>query len=214
MFLWLAGKAGGIRTPDILILLYCVWCVISLFVVHGAQISVQSGGITIVETAGAYFFGRCFIRGPQQFYAMTRLLFVIVATMLPFALVETVTNGNVTLALFSKVSPTHVEAFKEARWGLRRVQGVFEHPILFGVPCGAILALVHMVLGGDKPAAKRWVASAIVFITAFLSLSSGPITALVAQVSLVFWNWLLAKDARRWQYLWAILLARQRQLAA
>ncbi|MEK1932440.1 MAG: O-antigen ligase domain-containing protein, partial [Pararhizobium sp.] len=81
--------------------------------------------------------------------------------------------------------------------------------------CGAILALVHMVLCGDKPAAKRWLASGIVFVTAFLflflflflSLSSGPITALVAQVSLVFWNWLLAKDVRRWQYLWAILAA-------
>ncbi|MBP1862326.1 O-antigen ligase family protein [Rhizobium herbae] len=207
MFLWLAGKAGRIRASDILILLYCLWCTISLFVVHGAQTGLQSGGIIVVETAGAYFFGRCFIRGPEQFYAMTRLLFVIVAIMLPFALLEAVTNTNVSLALFSKVFPTHVEAFKEARWGLRRVQGVFEHPILFGVSCGAILALVHMVLGGDKSAAKRWSASAVVFTTAFLSLSSGPLTALLAQVSLVFWNWLLARDARRWQYLWAVALS-------
>lgn len=207
MFLWLAGKAGKIRAPDVLILLYCLWCTISLFVVHGVQTGLQSGGIIVVETAGAYFFGRCFIRGPEQFYAMTRLLFVIVAIMLPFALLEAVTNTNIILGLFSKVFPTHVEAVKEARWGLRRVQGVFEHPILFGVSCGAILALVHMVLGGGKSVAKRWSATLIVFTAAFLSLSSGPITALLAQVSLVFWNWLLANDARRWRYLWTIALS-------
>jgi hypothetical protein len=207
MFWWLAGRAGGIRTPDILVVLYCVWCPISLFVVHGAQIGIQSGGIIVVESAGAYFFGRCFIRGPEQFYAMTRLLLIIVAVMLPFALLETVTNTDVILTVFSKVFPTHPQAFKEARWGLRRVQGVFEHPILFGVSCGAILSLVHMVYGGDKSASKRWSASIVVFMTAFLSLSSGPITALVAQTSLICWNWLLAKNVRRWQYLWVVSLA-------
>lgn len=203
MVLWLAGKAGGIHKPDIFMALYCMWCPISLLMVHGAQVGLQSGGIIVVESAGAYFFGRCFIRGPEQFYAMTRLLLIIVAIMLPFAILETVTNANVILTLFSKVFPTHPESLKDARWGLRRVQGVFEHPILFGVSCGAILSLVHLVYGDDKSAAKRWFASGVVLMTAFLSLSSGPITALVAQISLIFWNWLLAKDVRRWQYLWA-----------
>nr|WP_112864693.1 O-antigen ligase family protein [Rhizobium giardinii] len=207
MFLWLAGRAGRIRAPDILIILYSIWCPISLFVVHDAQVALQSGGIIVVETAGAYFLGRCFIRGPDQFYAMTRLLFVLVAIMLPFALVETITNANVSLDVFSRFFPTHPEAIKDPRWGLRRVQGVFEHPILFGVSCGAILALVHLVLGGEISAAKRWFATLTVLLTASLSLSSGPLTAIVAQVSLLFWNWLLAKDARRWQYLWVILLS-------
>ncbi len=207
MYLWLAGKVGRARAPDVLILLYCLWCPISLFAAHDAQVALQSGGIIVVETAGAYFFGRCFIRGPDQFYAMTRLLFVLVAIMLPFALVETVTNSNISLAFFSKFFPVHVEAIKEPRWGLRRVQGVFEHPILFGVSCGAIFALVHLVLGGETSATKRWFATLTVLLTAGLSLSSGPLTAIIAQVSLVFWNWLLAKDAKRWQYLWILSLS-------
>ncbi|WP_426124353.1 O-antigen ligase family protein [Pararhizobium sp. PWRC1-1] len=207
MYLWLSGKAGKVSAADILIILYCLWSALSLCMVHGAQTAVQSGGVIILETAGAYFFGRCFIRGPDQFYGMVRLFLVIVAIMFPFTLFETLSNQNITLELFSKLFAVPPEAFKEARWGLRRVQGVFEHPILFGVSCGAMLSLVHMVYGFEQTTARRWFASTLVFTTAFLSLSSGPITALIAQTSLIFWNWFLAKDPRRWQYLWIFSLS-------
>lgn len=206
MFLWCSGKAGRIRTPDIMIVFYCLWSALSLSVVHGVPTGVQSGGVIILESAGAYFFGRCFIRGPEQFYAMTRLFLIIIAVMFPFALLETLSNTNVILYLFSKVFSVPPESFKEARWGLRRVQGVFEHPILFGVCCGAMLSLVHMVYGSAQSTAKRWFATTLVLTTAFLSLSSGPITALIAQISLIAWNWLFAKDARRWRYLWIVSL--------
>jgi hypothetical protein len=179
----------------------------SLTVIHGAGTATESGGIIFIETAGAYLLGRCSVRSADQFYAMVRLLFCIVAVLLPFAVFEAVTNRNLLLELFAKVFPAHVVAFTAPRWGVRRVQAVFEHPILFGVSCGAIFAAVHLVLGDKRPRFRRWGMSATVGATAFLSLSSGPLTALAAQTLLLSWNWILRGYKQRWRMLWAVLFA-------
>lgn len=205
--IWIRGKAGGIFFADIMILFFSFWCVVSLAAVHDIDTAVQSGGIIFIETVGAYMLGRCFIRSAEQFYGAVRLLFWTVAMLLPFALVEAILNWNVALSLFSNFFPTHVLAYNVPRWGMRRVQTVFEHPILFGASCGAILALVHLVLGYDRPPLRRWSGSAVVLVTALLSLSAGPMTALFAQSGLMGWNWLLGRYERRWMILWGLILA-------
>lgn len=207
LWIWVRGKGGGVRASDITILLYCLWCITSLTIIHGTQAGLQSGGIISIETAGAYLLGRCFIRGPEQYCAMIRLLFWIVAALLPFAVLEAFSSSNVLLEFFSIFFPTHEVTVNVPRWGVRRVQSVFEHPILFGVSCGAILALVHLVLGEKQSSIRRWAASALVLFTASLSLSSGPMTALTAQVFLLFWNWALRANEMRWRLLWALLFA-------
>jgi len=205
--IWIKGQAGGIFFADIMILFYSFWCVVSLAAVHDIDTAVQSGGIIFIETVGAYMLGRCFIRSADQFYGAVRLLFWTVAFLLPFALVEAISNWNVALSLFSAFFPTHVLAYNVPRWGMRRVQTVFEHPILFGVSSGAILALVHLVLGYSRPAVRRWSGSAVVWVTALLSLSAGPMTALFAQSGLMGWNWLMGRYERRWMILWGLILA-------
>jgi hypothetical protein len=138
---------------------------------------------------------------------MIRLLFWIVAALFPFAVLEAFSSSNVLLEFFSIFFPTHELTFNVPRWGLRRVQSVFEHPILFGVSCGATLALVHLVLGEKQSSTRRWAASALVLLTASLSLSSGPMTALTAQVFLIFWNRALRTNEMRWRLLWALFFA-------
>jgi hypothetical protein len=134
-------------------------------------------------------------------------LFVIVVILFPFAVLETVTNRNLLLEFLSEILPVTPIIANEPRWGLRRVQSVLEHPILFGVVCGSILALVHLVLGYGEKASRRWLRTGIVGATAFLSLSAGPITALAAQALLLGWNWLLRKFEYRWRLLGGIVLA-------
>lgn len=207
IFLWLAGRAGRIRAADMCICIYGVWCLISLVVVHGADSALQPAGTTIVETAGAYFLGRCYIRNAEQFLAMSRVLFWIIVVIFPLAVVETLSNTNVSLDFFSRFFPTHVVAENIPRWGLRRVQSVFEHPILFGVSCGAILALVHIVVCENKSAAQRWGSTSIVLVTAALSLSSGPMTALAVQIFILIWDRVLNNNAMRWRLIWALLAA-------
>jgi hypothetical protein len=207
LFIWIRGKAGGFRFADFMILFYGAWCFIAIGVAHGVNTAFQSGGIIFVETVGAYFMGRCYVRNADQFKAMVRVLFWAIALIFPLALIEVATGKNVALTFFSQFFPTHVLANNDPRWGLRRVQAVFDHPILFGVSCGAILALVHIVLGETGSAFRRWLRSGIVLLTAFLSLSGGPMTALAAQLGLLSWNWLFRKVEKRWLIVWLLVAA-------
>ncbi len=207
VFAWLTGKAGRVRVSDILIILYCVWATISLSANHGFGNSVQTAGILFIETFGPYLMARCYIRSVASFREMIRLLYRMVAILLPFAIFEAFSGRDIILELFSSVLPTHVVAITDPRWGLRRAQTVFEHPILHGVVCGSFLAMVHTVLGDRQSLSKRWLMTGIVGATAFLSFSSGPITALAAQGMLLGWNWLLQQNKSRWKLLWAMVFA-------
>lgn len=202
---WIRGRAGPIRLADITLLLYCFWCAVSLGVNHGFEGSIKQAGNQFVETAGAYLVARCFIRDADSFREAIRLLFVVVVILLPIAISEAMTNRNLLLEALSSIVPVPPIAEKELRWGLRRVQAVFEHPILFGVVCGSITAMVHLTLGYGEKAGKRWLMTGLVATTAFLSLSAGPITALAAQGLLLAWNWLLRRYELRWWLLGAVL---------
>ncbi|MDW9807392.1 hypothetical protein GOA91_31915 [Sinorhizobium meliloti] len=199
-------EVGRIRLPDIAIILYSLWGTICLVVAHGLAAGMQSAGILFVETTGAYLLGRCYIRSAEDFEKMVALLFKIVVVLLPFALVETATGQKPVTMLFGIFLPTIEINPMEPRWGLTRVQGPYEHPILFGVCCGSILALTHMVLGYRQALVRRWSKSVIVAGTAFLALSSGPLTALVGQCLLLCWNRILIGIEARWKILWGIVI--------
>lgn len=205
LFTWLRGGAGRIRMPDVTVLLFIAWCSLATAVVHGVSYAFQSAGMLFIETAGAYFLARTYIRNQSDFYATCRMLFWTIACLLPFAIAEAVSGTPVLLNLFSRVMPSIDVMGSEPRWGLRRAQVVFEHPILFGVFCGSAFALTFLVLGYGRTVMQRWGRTAVVVAAAFCSLSSGPMTALAMQMALVGWNWLLRGFAARWKLLWGLL---------
>jgi hypothetical protein len=204
---WVTGRAGRIRAADIAILLFCLWCALSLVVNHGTAFAVQPAGMLFVETMGAYFLSRCYIRSADDFLNMARVLFRIVAFLFPFALIEALTGRNVLLQLFSAILPSYPDSAGDLRGSLYRVQAVFEHPILFGICVSSVLPLTHLVLGRGKPPFERWWRTGLVGATAYLSLSSAPLAALVLQGLLMMWNWLLRSVSYRWKILWGAFLA-------
>lgn len=199
--MWFTGKAGRVRVADIALLVYCFWCFVSIVVIHGVSAAVEPAGIIFLETIGAYLLARCFVRSADDFRGVVRVLFRMVVVLAPFALFEAYTGRNVLLEVFARFGPTSPDIFMDPRWGLRRVHAVFEHPILFGVITGSIFALTHLVLGYGKSLPRRWLATGLVGMTAFLSLSAGPITALTGQGMLLAWNAVLAGVAARWKIL-------------
>ena len=203
LVMWMSGKAGRIRTPDILVILFCLWCSVSLAVVHDLATSFQSGGMMAIETMGAYFLARVMIRNEGQFYGMVKAIFLIILLLLPLSLYESVTGSNIALNMFRSVLPTQIDYFMAPRWGLRRVQSVFDHPILYGVFCTSVFALVHKVLGRNVSPMRRWGRSILVFLATLLSMSSGPLSALVVQALLMSWGWFL----RGFRYRWHVLAA-------
>lgn len=201
LVMWMNGKAGRIRAPDILVILFCLWCSLSLAAVHDLATSVQSGGMMAIETMGAYFLARVCVRNERQFYGMVKAIFLLILLLLPFSIYESVTGSNIALNSFRAVLPTQIDYAMAPRWGLRRVQSVFDHPILYGVFCTIVFALVHKVLGRNLSLIRRWGRSALVFVATLLSMSSGPLSALVIQALLMSWGWILRDFRYRWHVL-------------
>jgi O-antigen ligase len=124
---------------------------------------------------------------------------------MPFAMIELVTGHNILRELFAAILPTNFYPPGQ-RSGLTRVLSVFDHPILFGLCIGSILALVHLVLGYQKSFFQRSFRTLVVGGTAIMSLSAGPIGAVVAQVFLLLWNGLLWGIRSRWKILIAVVV--------
>jgi hypothetical protein len=207
LLMWLGGKAGRIRAADILVSGFCLWCFISLAIVHGVEVSIQSGGMIFVETMGAYLIARVSIRNAAHFYRMALIIFLLVAFLLPFSIYESIFYRNLLLDIYGAIFPTQDDYFMRPRWGLRRVQSVFDHPILYGVFCTCAFALTHKVLGRSLSRLRQWTQSGIVGAAAFFSLSSGPLSALMVQVLLISWDWVLRDVRSRWRILTAFFVA-------
>jgi hypothetical protein len=203
--MWMAGKAGRIRTTDIALLLFSFWCALSLVVIHGMASSVQTAGIVFIEALGPYLLARCYIRDADDFYNMTQILFRIVVLLLPFAIFEFVSGQNISRELFATLFPTFSQT-ESPRFGLTRVQSVFDHPILFGLCTGGIFALVHLVLGYQKSFLQRTLRTGLIGVTSILSLSSGPVIAIIVQGLLLSWNSLLRAIKIRWKILIGLLV--------
>lgn len=197
---WLVGAFGRTRAPDLIVLAIAGWSAVSFIRVHGAVEGIESAGIVFVETLTPYLLARLCIRSLAEFQAMVRLLVCIVVFLSPFALIEVMTSWNGLIYSFDLLFQTFPDIAKPSRLGLDRVQGPFEHPILFGVFIGSSLALSYYSL-----LRYRVLISGGCGVVASLSLSSGPLTALIAQAGMIVWDRLLSGFQNRW--IVAILLA-------
>lgn len=193
LFHWLRMVSSW-TIADVAIASLSVWSVLSFLVVAGGRAGIEPAGIVVVETLGPWMLARLFVRSADAFRAVVRSMLVIVLALMPFALVETVTGRNILLDAFDLVGQVMPDVEKPRRWGLDRVQGPFEHPILFGVYCGAFFA----VCAATARSTPDWLAVSAISFCTVLSFSSGPIAALTLQVGLLFAYWLLP----RWRATW------------
>jgi uncharacterized membrane protein len=206
IFMWLGGRVGKIQAVDVVVMLLCLWTLLSFVTIYGVGPAIQSAGMVFIETAGAYLLGRICVTNSTQFRQMIVILLYTVAFFLPFAFYESISGRNILREVFSYVLPTYVDYFMAPRWGLRRVQGVFEHPILFGVFCCFTFSLVDSLRRQGQPAWQRWSRNLVVACATFLSMSSGPISALFVQLFLMAWDRILRSFKYRWWLLTAPIL--------
>lgn len=200
-FLWASGRIGRKIFADYALLGYCLWMGLSSFILDGPSIAVEAVGINFIESFGAYLVGRCMVRDADAFRSIVRFFFLMILLMLPFALHETVTSRNMLLEIANRVWPSYGDVPKDPRWGFDRVALTFYHPILYGVFCGACFGLTYYVLGYGCSAFMRFLKAFIVAFACFLSLSSGPMTALVAQLCVTVWDRVLKNFRKRWTVL-------------
>ncbi|AMA56735.1 hypothetical protein BCCGELA001_11050 [Bradyrhizobium sp. CCGE-LA001] len=194
---WLSGSVGRVRLPDILMLLAAVWGAAILVGVHGIEQGLQSAGIFVIETFGAFLFARRYIRDVFAFQRMVSSLVLMVLFLLPFAVYENITGDPILLQSFGKIFSVYSMAGSEPRFGLRRAQGPFEHFILYGVVCSSVFALSFYVFGSGSRRGGR-LTTGFVAMAVASSLSAGALLSVVVQTILIIWDKVTARVARRW----------------
>ncbi|WP_428515099.1 O-antigen ligase family protein [Roseovarius sp.] len=204
----LKGLAGRMRLPDFCVIGICVWSSISLIVLHGISQTIEPIGVLWIETLGAYLIGRVYIRTPEAFYAVAKILFSMCLLMLPFVIFEALASKNLILLLFNKIGPSLPDLAAEIdnRLGLNRTQGPFDHPIIFGVLFGSLIGVSYYVLGYGRKIFMRMLQPVLLAVTAALSLSTGPLIAMNVQIFLVFWDKILSSVKARWYILTALAI--------
>ncbi|MCO5062891.1 MAG: O-antigen ligase family protein [Rhizobiaceae bacterium] len=202
---WLSGKAGPKRAVDFLVIAFWVWSAISLIATEGLVTSVEPSGIFAVETLGAYFLARVYIRTMDDFRRLILVAAAGVLLLLPFALIELVTGAKPLLSIFGLVFPT-VRSTEMFRSGLWRVQGPFDHSIIFGVNCVSIFALAFLAVGHSAyTKLRKAVITGGIALAAIFSLSSAPLAVLALQSALLSWKWVFKRMPYRWILLFSIL---------
>ena len=203
---WISRKAGPPKGVDFLIFGFSIWSFIAVMVVHGFT-RWETAGIHLVETIGAYLFARIYIRSPGQYRSFIKVVCICVLAMLPFAFFEAATGRiliNEIMGLFTGVNP---DMQHEMRFGMHRVQGPFEHPILFGVFCATMTAPALLIWSYGLAPMQKTMRMIVICLATFLSLSMGAYISVVGQIALFTWDYVLRKISGRWMILFAIFVA-------
>ena len=200
---WISVRTGGVKGVDFLIIGYAVWAYLGLFVLHGFQY-MEIGGILFVESLTPFLLARVYIRTPQDFEFFIKSLCWAIVLMLPFAIFESMTGRMLMSEILGKITPVHPDLQHEMRLYMHRAQGPFEHPILFGVFTATAFSSAFLIWGYGMSGMARTLRGLGVGLVTFFSLSMGAYVALMIQVALLMWNWILRKVKGRWTILLSI----------
>jgi hypothetical protein len=80
---------------DMLVMAHCAWAVLALINWGGVAQGIESGGIYVVEFAGAYLLGRLYIRSYEDFAAVARAYVGLVLATLVFTIPEALTGIHI-----------------------------------------------------------------------------------------------------------------------
>ncbi len=196
-----SNRVGAPHAIDYLMIGHCAWVQLAFIVNEGAGQGLESGGIYIIESLGAYLVGRCWILNRRDFEAFCRLVFFMVAAMLVFTIPEALSGYHFIREAFRAVLGGAGLPYIEPRLGLTRAFGSFDHPILYGTFCATTLAATYYVVCAARVGFKQLMTMSAVGLATFLSLSSGAFVAMGIQMLLVGWDRLTRGIAHRWMIL-------------
>ena len=205
---WLRGVGGRIMTADILLMVFCLWMLLSLTANQGIGTAANFGISQTLEILAPYLLARVAIRDIEAFFHFARWLLGLTLFVLPFAAFEAFFDRQPLRTLFDAVPVfgliTPVDYGE--RLGLTRAQVSFEHPILYGVIVSMGFSLGWVALRGRGVSwfGRAWRAGAAGLAT-FFSLSSGALASVMVQVMLIGWDTVMAQVRKRWYVLLGII---------
>ncbi len=200
--LYVFRRVGPVLLADWLFLAFVLWTGVAFAVNHPIGEIIEPFGIHTVEFMGGYMLARVAIRSSADFMRVVWTLFILVAALLPFALIESISGRPVLLEIIPGTTVKPIYA--DARLGLRRAQTIFVHPILFGVFVSSGLGLFWYAL---RPQSLKFIGAPLAVAATFVSLSAGALLSVVAQSIFIGWETLLRTLRRRWRLFFVLSVA-------
>lgn len=173
-----------IRGFDVLVGLLAVWQV-AIYAYNDGQAGLVYGGSLALEILGGYFIARAYVRDPGVMISTVNLLVVTIAILGAIALIDMITGRYVLYEIMSPFLSLPPPTEAEYRWGLRRSNATFDHPIHYGVYCASVLALVWYAA---RDPVRRYMRAGFVAFATFLALSSAPLLSVGLQSAMIAWN--------------------------
>ena len=185
---------------DALIVFHALWAMLALVANEGVGQGIESGGIYMIETVGSYFIARAYIRTASDFHNLARLMLWLVAVLLMFAILESLSGQHLIRDLARGILGGPPLPFIEPRLGLHRAFTSFDHPILYGIFCGSAFGMAYY-MPVFKNTLLKLAPSLLVSLATFFSLSSGAFSLLFVQGFLVSWDRITKSIQGRWAFL-------------
>lgn len=185
---------------DGLIFLSIFWRVIGIFANHGLD-QIVFAFATFAELFLGYLLGRVFIRSAADFRWFFTCFLASLVFLLPFALLEMVTQTRVLRNLWGIVlTQTESPVVAQIRFGMMRAITAFEHPTIYGGFCALGFANVYYLYLKKFP--LNYLLAAFVAFMAALAISSSSVIVLALQAGLIFYDRLV----RGLTYKWILLI--------
>ncbi|ETX13236.1 hypothetical protein OCH239_12725 [Roseivivax halodurans JCM 10272] len=199
---FLSGRFGKILTTDWLVFGFLFWFSISTLK-NNTAVFLTFAGSNMLILLGGYLMGRAYIRGPRAFRQMIYLYGSVVVLTLPLAIHETITSTMSLARMIDQVPgiSASIDVDYPQRRGLYRVQVTFPHPIHYGLFCTICFAMVVVGLKDRITTALRWLWGGAIALCCFLSVSSGPLMGIMAQIGLIFYAFVTRGAKRPWIWL-------------
>ncbi|KPQ15423.1 MAG: O-antigen ligase like membrane protein [Rhodobacteraceae bacterium HLUCCO18] len=201
----LSGRKGRMHLFDLLVLAHCGWAILALIKWGGLAQGIESGGIYVVEFAGAYLLARLYVRSYEDFAAVARAYVMLVLATLIFTVPEALTGIHILHDGISGALGGPMAPYIDPRMGLERTFGPFDHPILYGVFSASAFSLAYFVIAERRLMNFKGMAKVIgVGLATFMSASGGPYVVLMMQGFVAAWERVLGKIKGRWAALFSL----------
>lgn len=205
---------GVRRSPaDLWVTGFALWAALCLAVRNGIGEAIESGGILVAESLGAYLLARVAVRTTEDLRKFLGAMTVVLLLLFAVALPETLSGQHLTHDIFGAILGNRPSTEVEGRFGLGRAYASFDHPILFGTFAGMWLSLLWDARQSEN-IFKRAARGALVVGTTFCSLSSGCLMALFLQGGLLFYRRATSWLPGRWLLLVATIFTAYNAVSA
>lgn len=194
-----SGRFGKVMLTDYLFFIHILWACMAVAINNPSR-AVENAGSTAVEFLGGYLVARAYVRTPAHLETVVKIIVLLVAISIPFALYESRTGHAVIPNLINKLPglKSVKQVIAPKRHGMYRVQYVFAHPIHYGLFCSVSISLLLVGLRDRVSATRRYVGAGIAMFGLLLALSSGPLLAVMIQLGLATWARMFNKVQRKW----------------